>query len=80
MVRIDSISYIKDLEAEIELVVRKKKRLTKPSTSPLEIRTLGDMAKIMLENFPDLELSYEEKDKLMPDRGTLSVKAKSSWL
>ena len=72
-------TYIKDLEAGIELVVRKKEAINETFNLTFgDSRTLGDMAKIMLENFPDLELSYEEKDKLMPDRGTLSIeKAKS---
>ena len=36
-------------------------------------RSLADMANIVKEHFPDLKINYEPKDKLTPDRGTLSV-------
>jgi len=36
-------------------------------------RSLADMADIVKEQFPDLEIKYRPKDKLTPDRGTLSV-------
>ncbi len=43
-----------------------------------EGRSLADMANIMKEEFPNLEIKYQPKDKLTPDRGTLSVeKAKA---
>ena len=43
-----------------------------------ESRSLSDMAAIMTEHFPDLEINYEPKDTLTPDRGTLSIdKARS---
>jgi nucleoside-diphosphate-sugar epimerase len=38
-----------------------------------ESRSLGDLAKIVAENFPEIRVNYLPKDKLMPDRGTLSV-------
>jgi len=38
-----------------------------------EGRSLADMAKLMKDHFPDLKISYKPKDKLTPDRGTLSV-------
>lgn len=38
-----------------------------------ESRSLAQMAEIMKEHFPDLQISYTPKDKLTPDRGTLSV-------
>ena len=38
-----------------------------------EGRSLADMANIILTQFPDLEIKYQPKDKLTPDRGTLSV-------
>jgi nucleoside-diphosphate-sugar epimerase len=72
-------TYIKDLEAGIELVIRKKEAINETFNLTFgDSRTLADMAEIMLEEFPELELTYEAKDKLMPDRGTLSIeKAKS---
>jgi len=43
-----------------------------------EGRSLSDMANIMKEQFPNLEIKYQPKDNLTPDRGTLSVeKAKA---
>lgn len=43
-----------------------------------EGRSLADMANIMKEEFPNLEIKYQPKDNLTPDRGTLSVeKAKA---
>jgi len=36
-------------------------------------RSLNDMLAILREHFPGVEVNYQPKDKLMPDRGTLSV-------
>lgn len=36
-------------------------------------RSLNDMLTILREHFPGVEVNYQPKDKLMPDRGTLSV-------
>ena len=36
-------------------------------------RSLADMADIIKEQFPNVQIRYVPKDKLMPDRGTLSV-------
>lgn len=36
-------------------------------------RSLADMAAIMHDHFPDLEVNYVTKDDLTPDRGTLSI-------
>jgi nucleoside-diphosphate-sugar epimerase len=38
-----------------------------------EARSLRNMADMVLEAFPEAEIVYVPKDKLMPDRGTLSV-------
>jgi nucleoside-diphosphate-sugar epimerase len=35
--------------------------------------SVADMAEIIKENFPDVKIRYEERDKLMPQRGTLNV-------
>jgi len=41
-------------------------------------RTIGEMVEILRDHFPSVEVERIPKDKLMPDRGTLSVeKAKS---
>jgi len=39
-----------------------------------ESRSLNDLAKIVQREFPDIPLEYVVRDKLMPFRGTLSVK------
>ncbi len=39
-----------------------------------ESRSLNDLAKIVQSEFPDIAIEYIERDKLMPFRGTLSVK------
>lgn len=36
-------------------------------------RSLNDMLDILRVHFPGVEVNYQPKDKLMPDRGTLSV-------
>ncbi|HOF57323.1 MAG TPA: NAD(P)-dependent oxidoreductase [Syntrophorhabdaceae bacterium] len=38
-----------------------------------ESRSIGDLARIVSELFPDIKVHYDPKDSLMPDRGTLSV-------
>lgn len=38
-----------------------------------ESRTLNDMVRILKDHFPETNIEYLPKDKLMPDRGTLSV-------
>jgi len=39
-----------------------------------ESRSLNDLAKIVQREFPDISIEYVERDKMMPFRGTLSVK------
>jgi len=39
-----------------------------------EARSLAQMADIMGDHFPNLEVKYVHKDNLTPDRGTLSIK------
>ncbi len=36
-------------------------------------RTLAEMANILKEHFQDIDIKYQDKDTLTPDRGTLSV-------
>jgi nucleoside-diphosphate-sugar epimerase len=36
-------------------------------------RSLNQMASIMRDNFPGIEVDYQPRDSLMPERGTLSV-------
>ena len=74
-------TYIKDLVKGIELIISKE--AAKNETFNLtygESRSLSDMAEIMRVHFPDLEINYAPKDKLTPDRGTLSVEKAYSLL
>ena len=38
-----------------------------------ESRTIGELAKIVEDQFPDIKINYLPKEKLTPDRGTLNV-------
>jgi nucleoside-diphosphate-sugar epimerase len=38
-----------------------------------DARSISQMAEILREHFPTVRIRYQEKDRLMPDRGTLSV-------
>jgi len=38
-----------------------------------ESRSLKELTCVLREEFPDVEIEFREKDKLTPDRGTLSV-------
>lgn len=38
-----------------------------------DARTLVDLANIVLEEYPDIRLDFNPRDKLMPERGTLST-------
>jgi len=74
-------TYIKDLVKGIELIITKE--AAKNETFNLtygESRSLSDMAEIMRVHFPELEINYAPKDKLTPDRGTLSVEKACSLL
>jgi nucleoside-diphosphate-sugar epimerase len=43
-----------------------------------QARSMTEMAQILKKHFPNIKINYVPKDKLMPDRGTLSVeKAKN---
>lgn len=67
-------TYIKDLVRGIQNVIEND--AAKNETFNLtygESRSLAEMAEMMREHFPDLEINYVPKDNLTPDRGTLSV-------
>ena len=67
-------TYIKDLVNGIELVISKDESLNQIFNLTYgDSRSLEDMAKVMKANFHDLEVKYTPKDKLTPDRGTLSI-------
>lgn len=67
-------TYIGDLVAGITNVIESEK--AKNETFNLtygEARSLAQMADLIREHFPHVEITYEPKDKLTPDRGTLCV-------
>ena len=74
-------TYIKDLVKGIELVITKDESLNQVFNLTFgESRSLSAMAEIMRSHFPDLEINYTPKDKLTPDRGTLSIEKAKSML
>tara|TARA_B100000131_G_scaffold120951_1_gene117968 strand:+ start:5857 stop:6861 length:1005 start_codon:yes stop_codon:yes gene_type:complete len=72
-------TYIEDLIQGINLVIENKNSLNQTFNLTFgEARTIGEMAELLRKNFEGIEIHYEPKDSLTPDRGTLSVdKAKS---
>lgn len=67
-------TYIGDLVRGVQAVIESD--AAKNETFNLtygDSRSLGQMAELMREHFPDLEIRYTPKDKLTPDRGTLCV-------
>jgi len=74
-------TYINDLVKGIELIITKKAAINETFNLTYgESRSLSDMAEIMRVHFPELEINYAPKDKLTPDRGTLSVEKACSLL
>ena len=72
-------TYIQDLIQGVVLCIAKEQaknqifNLTYGSS-----RSLNHLAQVVLDNFPGLKLTHNERDTLMPERGTLSIdKARS---
>ena len=67
-------TYIKDLTNGVKLSVEKKEaenqifNLTYGGS-----RSINNLKDILLKDFPKAKIRYEERDKLMPKRGTLSI-------
>ena len=67
-------TYIRDLAHGVQCVIENENSRNEVFNLTYgESRSLADMANVMRDHFPDLEISYKPKDKLTPDRGTLSV-------
>lgn len=67
-------TYIQDLIEGIRCVIENPK--SKNETFNLTFgqgREIREMANILQENFPNIEIEYKSKDNLTPDRGTLSI-------
>lgn len=72
-------TYIDDLVQGLVLTIaRKEARNEIFNLTYGGARTLNQMADIIREQFPGIEVKYQPRDALMPERGTLSIeKAKS---
>lgn len=67
-------TYIDDVvQGVIEVIGNEKSRDQIFNMTYGEARSLKQMAEIVLEHFPGVEINYVPKDKLMPDRGTLCM-------
>jgi nucleoside-diphosphate-sugar epimerase len=68
-------TYVDDLVSGIIQVIRHPAARNQTFNMTYgESRSLNDLAKIIQREFPDIPINYVERDKLMPFRGTLSVK------
>jgi len=67
-------TYIGDLVRGIQNVIENKNSINQTFNLTFgESRTIGEMAKIVKEHFPNINVNYVPKDKLTPDRGTLII-------
>lgn len=67
-------TYIQDLISGVKLAMQKKEALNEIFNITYgQGRALNDMVAILRDHFPSAKVEYLPKDKLMPDRGTLSV-------
>ncbi len=67
-------TYVQDLVKGIKNIIENKKALNQTFNLTYgESRSLGQMASIIREYFPEVNIDYVPKDRLTPDRGTLSV-------
>lgn len=67
-------TYIGDLVHGIEQVItHENSRNEVFNITYGESRSIAQMAEILVNHFPETKIKYLPKDKLMPDRGTLSV-------
>lgn len=68
-------TYIDDLLEGIKLVIRHPAARNQVFNMTYgQSRPLVDLVAIVREQFPDVEVKYVERDRLMPFRGTLSIK------
>ena len=67
-------TYIEDFIQGVILAVESENSINETFNMTYgESRTIGEMAEILKEHFDDININYSPKDKLTPDRGTLSV-------
>lgn len=67
-------TYIDDLtQGVVKVIEHPKSRNELFNLTYGESRSIADMADILKKEFPEIKVTYVPKDKLVPDRGTLSV-------
>lgn len=67
-------TYINDLVAGVRNVIESPNSINETFNLTYgESRSIAQMADIIKEHFPNIKVNYIPKDKLTPDRGTLSV-------
>ena len=67
-------TYIRDLvDGLILCIARPEARNQVFNVTYGDARSLNQMAEILREHFPKIEVKYHPRDQLMPERGTLSV-------
>lgn len=68
-------TYIEDLtDGIVNILTHEKAKGEIFNLTYGESRSINQMAHILAQHFTDIEIKYETRDKLMPIRGTLSVK------
>jgi len=67
-------TYIADLVQGLTLAIARDEAINQTFNLTYgSARTLNQMADIMRQEFPGIEIAYQPRDSLMPERGTLSV-------
>jgi nucleoside-diphosphate-sugar epimerase len=67
-------TYIQDLIQGVVKIIENPKAINEIFNITFgQGREISSMAKLVKENFPEIEVEYLAKDALMPDRGTLSI-------
>ena len=74
-------TYIKDFcQGVLRCIARPEARNQIFNITYGSARALNDLANLVIEHFPGLQLTYNPRDALMPERGTLSVEKARSLL
>jgi nucleoside-diphosphate-sugar epimerase len=67
-------TYIKDLCIGVELAIKNKSSLNQIFNITYgESRSINELKDKLIEYFPNVKISYKDRDRLMPKRGTLSI-------
>jgi len=67
-------TYIKDLSNGVQLCIEKEEAKNQIFNLTYgQSKTINNLRDILLNYFPEAQFTYENRDKLMPKRGTLSI-------